>query len=68
MGNLAGYNATNTAGSVILRGTNQIQEVNNGVILENAGRILVNGSHCVYQNKDSGTWAPITFLDASGKY
>jgi autotransporter-associated beta strand protein len=66
MGNLAGYNATNTAGSVILRGTNQIQEVNNGVILENAGRILVNGSHCVYQNKDSGTWAPITFLDASG--
>lgn len=66
MGNLAGYNATNTAGSVILRGTNQIQEVNNGVILENAGRILVNGSHCVYQNKDLGTWAPITFLDTSG--
>ena len=66
MGNLAGYNATNTAGSVILRGTNQIQEVNNGVILENAGRILVNGPHCVYQNKDLGTWAPITFLDTSG--
>jgi autotransporter-associated beta strand protein len=66
MGNLAGYNATNTAGSVILRGTNQIQEAINGVILENAGRILVNGPHCVYQNKDLGTWAPITFLDTSG--
>lgn len=66
MGNLAGYNASDTPGSVILRGTNQIQEINNGVILERAGRILINGPHCVYQNKDFGTWAPISFLDTSG--
>jgi len=66
MGNLAGYNASTTPGSVILRGTNQIQEAINGVILEVGGRILVNGPHCVYQNKDSGTWAPITFLDTTG--
>ena len=66
MGNLSGYNASTTPGSVILRGTNQIQEAINGVILEVGGRILVNGPHCVYQNKDSGTWAPITFLDTTG--
>ena len=66
MGNLAGYNTSDTPGSVILRGTNQIQEINNGVILERAGRILINGPHCVYQNKDFGTWAPISFLDTSG--
>jgi len=66
MGNLAGYNASDTPGYVILRGTNQIQEMNSGVILERGGRILVNGPHCVYQNKDFGTWAPISFLDTSG--
>jgi autotransporter-associated beta strand protein len=65
-GNLAGYNASKTPGSVILRGTNQIQEATNGVILELGGRILVNGPHCVYQDKDSDTWAPITFLDTEG--
>ena len=66
MGNLSGYNTSDTPGSVILRGTNQIREMINGVILERAGRILINGPHCVYENKDSGTWAPITFLDTSG--
>ena len=66
MGNLAGYNASDTPGYVILRGTNQIEEMNSGVILERGGRILVNGPHCVYQNKDFGTWAPISFLDTSG--
>jgi len=66
MGNLAGYNASDTPGYVILRGTNQIQELNSGVILERGGRILVNGPHCLYQNKDFGTWAPISFLDTSG--
>lgn len=66
MGNLSGFNASDTPGSVILRGTNQIREIINGVILERAGRILINGPHCVYENKDSGTWAPITFLDTTG--
>jgi autotransporter-associated beta strand protein len=66
MGNLAGYNASDTPGYVILRGTNQIQELNSGVILERGGRILVDGPHCLYQNKDFGTWAPISFLDTSG--
>ena len=66
MGNLSGYNTSDTPGSVILRGTNQIREMIKGVILERAGRILINGPHCVYENKDSGTWAPITFLDTSG--
>ena len=66
MGNLSGYNTSDTPGSVILRGTNQIQEFSNGVILERAGRILINGAHCVYAYKEFETWAPITFLDTSG--
>ena len=34
--------------------------------MERAGRILVNGPHCLYQNKDWGTWAPISFVDTTG--
>jgi autotransporter-associated beta strand protein len=64
-GHLSGYNAADSGGYVILRGTNQIQGTN-GLMLERGGRILVSGSHCVNADTTAGTWAPLTFSDASG--
>ena len=64
-GHLSGYNAADSGGYVILRGTNQIQGAN-GLMLERGGRILVSGSHCVNADTNAGTWAPLTFSDASG--
>jgi len=64
-GHLSGFNAADSGGYVILRGTNQFRGVN-GLMLESKGRILVNGSHCVNADTNAGTWAPITFSDATG--